>query len=160
MTFPRKGPLSALTCGRAVTLGHLRPCSPRAVTVRTQSRGSHLTLADLPGRWSRLPLAPGASLGSSRWLPGPQLPPANCLSLSASELSPREGCPQPRFICGLIRVKRSFYSKPIYTQIVAKANSSRKRTIFGLSDSEKFEQNQCRNSSLHEDKFPRHTPTR
>ena len=149
MTSPRKGPRSALTRGRAVTLGHLCPCSPRAVTLRTQSRGSHLALADagprsLPGEQQVAPEAPATPPG--------QLP----LS-TASELSPREGCPQPRFICGLIRVKRSFYSKPIYTHIVAKANSSRKRTIFGLSDSEKFQQNQCRNSSLHKDKFPRHT---
>lgn len=59
---------------------------------------------------------------------------------SASDLSPRDSCPQPCSVCVRPKVERSFYFRPIYTPIIAKANSSRSRTPSGLSNCEKYEQ--------------------
>lgn len=61
--------------------------------------------------------------GSSGWLP---LASSHSQPHIVSELSPKEDCPPPCFIFVLVKVKRSFYSKPIYPyNIIAKGNNSK-----------------------------------
>lgn len=72
-------------------------------------------------------MVPAASLGSGRRLPRPQLPLASPPSASASDLSPREGCPRLPFSFVLVKVKRGFYSQPVDSRYYCKGKQFRKQ---------------------------------